>query len=73
MKAYNVVYDVPANSDIITQLIKEMVLKVIRITMQVIIYVFVLVYAEVRTFIVTCPLYSCLTNQWQRFRKVSHS
>ena len=26
-----------------------------------------------RKFFVTCLLYSCLTNQWQRFRKVSHS
>ena len=38
-----------------------MVLKLIRITIKVIIYIFVLVYKEVRTFIVTCLLYSCLT------------
>ena len=29
-----------------------------------------MVYAETRTFIVTCLLCSFLTNQWQRFRKV---
>ena len=52
--------------------IDEMFWKLIRIIIQVIIDVFVLVYAEIRFFIVTCVLYSRLTNQYQRFTKVSH-
>ena len=40
--------------------------------MQVIIYDFVLVYAKIRSFIVTCLLCSCPTNQYQHFRNVSH-
>ena len=45
-----------------TWLIEEKVWKLIRITMQVT-YIFVLVYAKMRTFLVTRLLYSCLTNQ----------
>ena len=58
--------------DILPFLIEETIWKLIGITIQVIINVFVLVYAEIRSFIATCVLYSRLASQYQRFRKVSH-
>ena len=46
-------------------------LKLIRTTIQVIIYVFVLVYAEIRFFIVTCVLYFYQSNHNNVLRKLA--